>query len=200
MAKNILPVAYGVIGVACLVRGFFHPHKAVVKSGQLVQCSGQNGYGTCDPSDTLKAEPGVASYAVAPGQIVAAGASFVHLLCSNEPTILMYDGITPSVQEGQHVGRGQKVGVVGSAGTVKFSVTELTRSEGALGYFARVVPPSGWLAARGAKHFAKDLGSGELWCEGGRNIQVPQSDMAACNMKRPQPGEFGLLPVQVDMG
>jgi hypothetical protein len=197
---NILPIAYGVVGAACVIRGLLRPHRAVVKSGHVARCSGANGYGTCDPSDTLKADPGERVYAVAPGVVVAAPETFLHILASNEPTILMYDGIDPGVVEGQHVGRGQKIGVVSNRGTVRFSVTELTRSEGPLGYSAEVVPPSGWLAARGARHFAKDLGDGTKWCEGGRSIHVPQSAMAACEMKRPQPGKFGLLPIEVDMG
>lgn len=191
---------YGGLGILCLARGLLRPNRAVVKSGKVARCSGSNGYATCDPADTIQAEPGTNCYAVASGRIVAVGETFVNLLVGNETVVLMYDGIVPGVHEGQYVGRGQKIATVDQGGTVRFSVTELIPSNAPMGYSAQMVPPSGWLAARGAKHAAKDLGDGTKWCEGGRNIQVPQDALQSCDFKRPEPGEFGLLPIEVDMG
>ena len=197
---KLAPIAYGVLGAACLLRGLFRPHRALVKSGRVARCSGANGYGSCDAADTLQSDPGEPAYAVAPGKIVAVGEDFVNLLATNDTVILMYQGIIPKVVEGQYVGRGQRLGAVSDAGLLRFSVTEIVRSDGALGYSTEVLPPSAWLAARGATHFVHDLGEGAKWCEGGRAIHVPQTAMSACSMKRPEPGKFGLLPIEVDLG
>jgi len=197
---GIAAAIYGGVGLLCLARGLLRPYRAVVRKGEVTRCSGPNGYETCDPADVVRAEPGTKAYATASGEIVVVGATFIHLLAGNEPVVLMYDGITPSVVEGQHVGRGQKLGVVNEGGQVRFSVTELVQSGGPLGYSAQMVPPSGWLAARGVRHAAKNTNPGSKWCEGGRSIQVPANALEACDFKRPEPGQFGLLPIEVDMG
>jgi hypothetical protein len=186
--------------VLCLVRGLFRPNRAVAQEGQIQRCAGGNGYGTCDPADTLHSRVGESVYAVAPAEVVAVGETFLHLLVTNDNVILMYDGVVPDVMEGQHVGKGQRIGVVDEGNVVRFSVTALEPSDSSpLGYDARVVPPSGWLAARGAKHFVRNVGAGTEYCEGGRHITVPAGVNAACNMVRPEPGRFGLLPVNVDI-
>jgi hypothetical protein len=187
-------------GLACLWRGLMNPYRAVVKSGSVAHCSGPNNFKVCDAADTITADPGTPSYAVTAGKVVAVGQNFVHLLARNEPVILMYHGLVPAVVEGQYVGRGQTLGAVDGGGTVQFSVTELVRAlDGALGYVTQVVPPSAWLASRGATHAVKDLGDGSKWCEGGRKISVPNSASTGCDMKTPDPGMFGLLPVNIEM-
>jgi hypothetical protein len=186
--------------VLCLVRGLFRPHRAIIQEGKVQRCAGPNGYGTCDPADTLHSRVGEGVYSAAPAEVVAVGQTFVNLLVTNDNVILMYDGIAPDVVEGQHVGKGQRIGVVDEGNVVRFSVTLLEPSATSpLGYAARVVPPSGWLAARGIRHFVRDVGDGTQYCEGGRHITVPSGANAACNMVRPDPGRFGLMPVHVDL-
>jgi hypothetical protein len=200
MATKIAPIAYGIFGGICLLRGLFRPHRAVVRKGGVARCSGTSSFGTCDPSDAIQADPGTNVYAVVAGRVAAVGDRFVHVVAGSEPVVVMCDGIVPGVIEGQYVGRGQRIGTVGADGTVYFSVTEMVRSEGPLGYTMAPLPPSAWLASRGVRHAAKNTGDGSRWCEGGRNIQVPQGAMSSCDFKRPEPGMFGLLPITVDMG
>ena len=201
MASVFVPILYAAAGIGCLVRGLFQPHRAVVREGAVKRCSGPNSFGACDPADAIQAAPGTLAYAVTTGKIVAVGQSFVHLLTRDEPVLLMYDGIAPAVAEGQYVSRGQRLGAVDADGLVRFSVSELVRSETSqIGYAIRAVPPSGWLAARGARHAAKDLGDGTKWCEGGRTIAVPGAAVQSCDLKQPEPGKFGLLPIDVSMG
>ncbi len=200
MSKMIAPTIYVSLGALMLLRGIFRGNRAVVRKGGVSRCSGPSSFGSCDPSDTIEASPGTGAYAVASGRVVAAGQDFLHILVGNEPVILMYAGITPKVIEGQYVGRGQYLGAVDDGGQVHFSVTELVRDSGALGYATRVVPPSGWLAARGVRHAVTDTGTGSKWCEGGREISVPADAASSCNMKRPEPGMFGLLPIRVEIG
>jgi hypothetical protein len=196
---SIVPWVYMGLGAACLVRGLFRPHRAVVKRGEIASCPGPNQFGTCDPFLTLAATPGEKVFSVAPGRIVAAGETFVHLLATNDTAVIMYEGIVPEVDERQYIGRGQKIGIVDEGGEVRFSVTQLVPAEGG-GIIAQTVPPSAWLAVRGFRVFVKDEGSGDLWCEGGRRIDVPPEVKSACDMKRPIGGKFGLLPVEVNIG
>jgi hypothetical protein len=197
---NIAPAIYTTLGALCVVRGAFRPHRAVLHTGLIEKCAGQDAYGTCDPADTLRSKVGSDVYAVASGRIGAVGESFLHLVCKSEPVILMYDGVLPDVVEGQHVGVGQKLGLVAEGGVVRFSATALEPdAESPLGYTTRVLPPGGWLAARGARYFVDDRGGGAHWCEGGRHITVPADANLACNMLRPEPGRFGLLPIHVDI-
>ena len=197
---NIAPAVFGALGVLFVVRGVFRPHRAVARSGSVDRCSGPNGYGTCDPSDTLRSRVGDDVFSTAPAKVIAVGETFVHLLALNDAVILMYDGVIPDVSEGHYVGKGQKIAVVDEGNVVRFSVTQLEPSEqSALGYQARVVPPSGWLASRGMRHFVKDQGDGTKYCEGGRHITVPTQANGACNMLRPQPGRFGLIPIHVEL-
>jgi hypothetical protein len=196
----ITPIVYTSAGILLLLRGLFRGNRAVVRKGGVSRCSGPSPFGSCDPSDAIEAAAGTNAYSVASGRVMAVGQDFIHILVGNEPVILMYAGIKPTVVEGQYVGRGQYVGVVDEGGMVHFSVTELVRDSGPLGYVARAVPPSGWLAARGARHAVTNTGAGTKWCEGGREIAVPDAAATSCNMKRPEPGMFGLLPIRVEIG
>lgn len=200
MPLPLLPIAFGVVGVAATVRGAFRPYRAVLKEGTVDRCSGRTQLGLCDSTDQIKSPKGTPAYALAPGVVAAAGETFVQLVASNEPVILMYSGITPEVVEGQHVGRGQTLGK--SLGAVAFGVWQLKRvtlTNGQEAVQMQRVPPSAWLAARGMKHVVKDLGAGEKWCEGGRHITVPRDAKTACDLKQPYGASFGLLPVEINM-
>ena len=105
----------------------------------------------------------------------------------------MYDGVAPEVQEGQYVGRGQRIGAV-LRGRMYFSVTQFTPS----GSLVKV-DPSSWLASRGQKIAATYTGPGTAWCEQGRHIEVPASAGTACNLYEPERGGFALLPVTVSV-
>ena len=194
----IAATSYAIIGALCLLRGVWRPHRAILREGQVTRCSGQSSYGSCDPSIALSAPTGTRVYAVAPGRIMAAEDGFLHILADNEPVLLMYAGLAPSVHEGTYVGRGQTIGTVGE-GTVHFSVSEMVPADNALGYQLQALPPSAWLAARGMRTAAKREPTA-LWCDQGRSINVPPEAMRSCDFLRPEPGKFGLLPIQVEMG
>jgi len=194
----IAATSYAILGALCLLRGVWRPHRAVLREGQITRCAGASSYGSCDPSLTLSAPEGTRVYAVAPGRIMAAEETFLHILAENEPVLLMYSGIAPTVHEGTYVGRGQAIGTT-QGELVRFSVSELVPADNALGYAIEALPPSAWLAARGMRPAAKRDAT-SLWCDGGRTIEVPPDAMRVCNLKRPEPGKFGLLPIQVEMG
>lgn len=183
------------LGGLSLVRGLFRPHRAVVREGAVTRCAGLNQYKVCDSTDTVQTPQGASAYATASGRVVAAGDTFVHIAVHNEPVLLMYDGIHPTVVEGQYVGRGQKLGE--STGAVTFGVWQLVPSP--KGVVMQKVPASAWLAARGLKFAVSDTGPGTKWCEGGRSITVPQAVTQACDLRQPDPATFALLPVSIQM-
>lgn len=200
MPFPLLPIAFGALGVAATVRGAFRPYRAVLREGTVNRCSGRTALGTCDSTDQINAPKGTAAYALAPGVVAAAGETFVQIVASNEPVILLYSNIAPDVVEGQNVGRGQAIG--SSLGPVTFGVWQFRRvtlASGQEGIQMQRVPPSAWLAARGMRHVVKDTGSGEKWCEGGRHITVPRDAKTACDLKQPYGASFGLLPVEINM-
>jgi hypothetical protein len=189
------PFVLMALGGLSLVRGLFRPHRAVVREGAVSRCAGPNQYKVCDSTDTVQTPPGASAYATASGRVIAAGDTFVHVAVHNEPVILMYDGVRPTVDEGQYVGRGQKLGE--STGAVTFGVWQMAPT--ARGAVMQKVPASAWLAARGLKFAVSDTGPGTKWCEGGRSITVPQSVTSACDLRQPDPATFALLPVSINM-
>lgn len=175
-----------------LIRAFFRPTRAVVKEGKVFRCAGgTNSFGVCDPSDVIETSVGDAVFSTAPARVVSVGGDYVNLVVMNEPVILMYSGVAPSVSEGQHVGTGQKIGI--SGGRVTFSVTQYKQ-----GMASEFVVPSAWLAVRGQRLVRKDTGSGDAYCAGGREIVVPDGVGAGCNLKLPTKAGFALLPVTVE--
>lgn len=189
----IFPYVLMGVGGMAIVRGLFRPHRAVLKRGSVSRCAGPDEYGKCDSTVRLATQSGTPVYSTAPGRVIAAGANFVHIVASNEPVILMYRGVDPSVREDQSVGRGQPIGkAVGDK--VSFGVWQVTAAG------LQKIAPSAWLAARGFKHAAKDEGKGTRWCEGGREIHVPVSAQQACGLKLPERTGFALLPVELTIG
>lgn len=197
MATPVAPFVFGAIGLGALVRGLFRPHRAVAKKGVVRRCEGANAFGVCDPTIALDIGVGTPVYATGAGKVVAVGDDFIHVLLRKEAAVQLYQGIAPDVVEGQHVGKGQTLGV-SSQETIYFGIWQLVPAEGG-GVLMQNVPPSAWMAARGIRPLVKNLGDGNKWCEGGRSITVPGKARQACNFKKPDPATFALLPVQIEL-
>ena len=158
----------------------------------MAACPGANRYKVCDASLAIDSPSGTGVYATAGGRIAVVGDRFLQIATHDEPVVLMYDGVVPSVKEGQYVGRGQQIGQ--SLGRVYFGVTQFLPG----GKLVKV-DPSSWLASRGQKIAAAYTGPGTAWCEQGRNIEVPASAGTPCNLHEPERGGFALLPVTVSV-
>lgn len=186
-------VVWGALGLACVVRGFYRPHRAVVQTGAVLRCAGQNNqFGVCDPSDVIDTEPGEKVFSTGPAKVVDVGEDYVNLVVQNEAVVLMYHGIKPDVEEGQYVGTGQKIGT--SSGRIFFSVTQYKPNG-----VAEFVPPSAWLAVRGQELVKENTGDEGAYCAKGREIVVPTAMKTNCNLRSPRRAGFALLPVTVEM-
>jgi hypothetical protein len=183
-------------GAGSLFRGLYRARRAVVGIGKVQRCSGKSQYGVCDVTDVIAAPSGTKVFAVAPGKIAAVGGHFVHLVADNEPIIVMYEGVQPSVAEGDEVGIGEQIGV--STGPVSFGVTQMIPAQAVGNYALRPVVPSAWLAARGMRHADVQMGGQQLWCEGGRRQVAPPATVQ-CEFAAPELPSFALLPVQIDL-
>ena len=186
------PYVLGAIAALSLVKSVFRPHRAVVREGGVSKCPGPNQYNVCDPTLPITTPQGAGVYSTATGRVVAVGADFVHIATRNEPVVLYYDGISPTIGEGQHVGRGQKIG--DSLGRVNFGVQEF-----APGGEIRNIDPSSWLAARGNRIAGKYTGPETQWCEEPRHVSVPRSAGAPGQFYEPDKAMFALLPVTVEV-
>lgn len=184
-------ILWGAAATYSAVRAAWRPHRAVTEKGAVAACEGRNRYGVCDPSIRIAAARGSDVLGTAPGRVVAMGPTFVHVAAANEPVILMYDGIEPLVKQGAKVSSGQTIGR--SRGEVAFGVWRVG-AEGRL----TPLPPSAWLASRGFNVIAGGA-PGTKWCEGGRDISVPETAGRTCRFKQPEPGRFALLPVRVSI-
>jgi hypothetical protein len=192
-SMSTAPYVLGAIAGVAIVKTFFRPFRAVVKEGSVEACPGTRRGSVCDPSLVISTPQGSPVYSTVGGRVAAVGDSFVVVASLYEPVFVMMDGVVPGdVEEGQYVGRGQKLGE--STGRVYFSVTEFLPG-GAMAS----VDPSSWLASRGQKIAYKNTDPGSTWCEGGRHIEVPQSAGRACDLHEPDKGGFALLPVSVSV-
>ncbi len=187
----IKAVLFTSVGAALLIRGLLRPVRALARHGAVRRCSGANSFGVCDPSVGITTAAGEKIYSVLSGKVVTVGADYIHVLSRNEPVIVMYQGIEPSVQAGQHIGVGQRVGH--SSGNVNFSVTQMGPGPVAL------IPPSAWLASRGCSVVEKNQGDKALWCAQGRHISVPTEARQQCGLRKPEGASFALLPVSIEM-
>lgn len=186
------PYILGTIAALSAVKAVFRPHRAVVREGAVSSCPGVNQYNECDPTLPVDAPVGTGVYSTATGRVVAVGDDFVHIATRNEPVVLYYDGLVPSVREGQYVGRGQEIGT--SKGRVHFGVQQFVQG----GQIINVEPAS-WLAARGNRIAARYTGTGSQWCEQNRHISVPRSAGAPCQFYEPDRAAFALLPVTIEV-
>jgi hypothetical protein len=196
------PYVLGAIAALSLVKSVFRPHRAVVREGGVSKCPGPNQYNVCDPTLPINTPPGTAVYSTATGRVVAVGSDFVHIATRNEPVVLYYDGISPTIGEGQHVGRGQKIGE--SSGRVNFGVQQFVPGPVSAEYGGDVgdivnVDPSSWLAARGNRIAGTYTGPETQWCEEPRHVSVPRSAGAPCQFYEPDKATFALLPVTVEV-
>lgn len=185
------------IGAAALVRGFWNPHRAVVKDGFATECEGGKG---CSNYTTLESSEGAGPvYSAARGLVAQTTSNSVIIVPNREAVVLEYLGLDQvMVRPGQSVWNGQQIA---SSARVKFGVYRIDRSQsGKVSYVA--LSPSAWLASRGARLSAKKSGvsaEGENWCEGGRRLMVPQK-VGQCGIRLPEPTAVALLPISVTMG
>lgn len=180
----------GALGTIFALRGLWNPHRAVVRKGDVASCPGPDSLGVCHPTVAINAPPGSPVLSAGGGQVVSVGPDWLHVQVSNEPVVLFYRGVKPTVAEGAHLWRGQKLGE--AQGQVLFGVWEVINGQ--------LVPiePSSWLAARGYKIAASSTGAEDLWCEQKRHILVPKTVHATCKLRNPSAAGFALLPVSIE--
>lgn len=186
-------ILWTALGGVCIFRGFFRPHRAVVKEGAVQRCAGDtNSFGVCDPADVIETAPGEPVFATGPGVVTDVGDYYVNIVVENDAVVLMYEGLDPTVEKGQEVGTGQKIGT--SDGRLSFIVTQFKPNG-----VAEYVPPSAWLAVRGQRLVVNNTGSEEPYCAGGRDIVVPDAAATNCDLHSPRKAGFALLPVTVEI-
>jgi hypothetical protein len=190
MATPFATYLFGGMGVLFLVRGLWNPHRALVHKASLAACPGPTPQGCQDTID-LSSTPGARVYSVGSGKVIGVGDNWVLIQVSNEPVLIGYYGLDPSVAVDQHVGRGRRIGKTSSAGRLSFGVTEVT-SDGLV-----PVEPRSWLAARGFTLTVKKMPATTEWCGPSRHVTVPQSVHRGCALKNPEEAGFALLPVSV---
>jgi hypothetical protein len=192
-SMSTAPYVLGAIAGVAIVKTFFRPRRAVVKEGQVEACPGSPKDRPCDPSLAISTPQGSPVYSTVSGRVAAVGDKFVLVASGSEPVVVMVDGVVPEpLEEGQYVGRGQKIGE--SMGVVYFGVTEFLSGGGSV-----AVDPASWLASRGQRIAHKNTDPGSSWCEGGRHIEVPGSAGRGCDLHEPDKGGFALLPVTVSV-
>ena len=108
-SEIFIPLFFGTVGVVALVRGLYHSTRALVGAGKVVRCAGPSSFGACDPTDSIQTAKGETVYAVVSGKVVLRGDNVLHIASSYEPVILYYQGVVPSVKEGDTVGIGQTI-------------------------------------------------------------------------------------------
>jgi hypothetical protein len=180
----------GALGTLFLVRGVWNPLRAVVKKGDVASCPGPDSLGVCHQTVAINTPPGSPVLSAGGGKVVSIGPDWVHVQVANEPVILFYQGVKPSVGLGANLWRGQKLG--DASGQVSFGVWEIIN--GAL----LAIEPSSWLAARGYRIAGSSTGPEDLWCEQRRHILVPKSAHQTCKLKNPSAAGFALLPVSIE--
>lgn len=188
MADKKIPFGtylFGAMGAAALVRGLWNAHRAVVRKGQIAVCAGAE----CSPLMALRSGDSRV-YAAGGGRVALVDGGVVHVRVSNEPVVLHYEGLAPTVRQGQYVLRGQPLG--DSTGVVHFGVW-LVRPDGSL----TPLEPAAWLASRGYRAAVSVTGQGGTWCEQGRRIEIPAAVHSGCGIKAGSEPSFALLPVSV---
>lgn len=193
MATPAATYVLGALGGLALLRGLWHSHRALVKAGSVGACAGTVPGGCSPELSVTPSEKPATVYAVGRGRVASAGPGWVHIAVANEPVILCYTGVAPSVEADSHVGRGQPIGV--ASATLGFSVWEL------VGGKLLPVEPASWLAARGYR-IADSLASAAdhtLWCEEARHLVIPKPVHGPpCNLRNPAAAGFALLPVSIE--
>ena len=191
------------LGVAAGVRALYLPNRAITRRGYVRSCATTSG---CDASMVIDTGGGPV-YSVTAGTVIFGGAQLVAVAADLEDVLLMYDwrgsdtnasdlkmAQSSFVSPGSHVSAGKQIG---TGGLVRFSVQKLIRSPSGVS-FGGSYEPASWLAVRGLKVSEKATPGSGQWCEGGRNLSVPQS-VAKCGLELPAPSSWSLLPVQVSL-
>lgn len=188
---------WGTVGIAAAVRVLYHPYRAVIRDGFASRCSAEG----CDPTMTIDSFSGQSEiFAPVSGVVVATSPSSIYVTATGEPTLLEYTAdpsqMVVQVQPGERVGAGQQLGL---ARRIKFGVYDIERSSASSAKIGRPYEPASWLANHGCTiSHKKHKTSGQVWCEGGRKLVVPQA-VAKCGMRLPPPNGFALLPVSATM-
>lgn len=188
---------WGGIAAAATVRALYHPYRAVIHDGFASKCSAEG----CDPTMMIDSFSGESEiYAPVGGTVVSMTASSIYLAINSEPTLLEYSAdpsqMVVQVQPGEKVGAGQQIGL---AKRLKFGVYEIARTAAGTAQIGRPYEPASWLANHGCRiSHKKHHVSGNVWCEGGRHLIVPQA-VAKCGIRLPPPNGFALLPVSASM-
>lgn len=188
---------WGVVAAGAAVRALYHPYRAVIRDGFATKCSSES----CDPTMTIDSFSGQSEiYAPVGGVVVATTPSSVFIATSGEATLLEYTAnpseMVVQVRPGESVGAGQQIGL---ARRLKFGVYDIERTASGTAKLGRPYEPASWLANHGCSiSHKKHKTSGEVWCEGGRKLIVPQS-VSKCGMRLPPPSGFALLPISATM-
>jgi len=210
--KKRLPwgaIVWSGVGGVLLWRTFYRPSRAVIADGYALRCAGKTG-DQCFEAMRLGSFQGAAPvYTPVAGRVLSSGVithayvrggapeTSIRIAAQHEPVVLTYSGsIQPQVSEGEQVGVGQQIAL---AQEVDFGVKELRHTSG--GVEEVPLEPASWLAARGLQLSVKAHkadAEGPNWCEGGRQLRVPES-AALCGLELPPPGGLMLLPVSVTM-
>jgi hypothetical protein len=185
---------FGGVGALFVVRGLWNPHRALTHSGAVASCPGPDN-GGCQDTLAIEAEPGTPIYSVGSGTVIAVGDRWLHIQVANEPVVLHYSGLTPSVAVGQTVGRGRRIGDARQDGPVEFGVTGMINENGSAALAS--LEPRSWLAARGFNLTVKRTPESALWCGPGRHVAVPQPVHMGCGLRMPEKSNFALLPVSI---
>jgi hypothetical protein len=177
------------VGTGLLVRGLYHPFRAVVRTGRVLRCPGAT---ACSETLDLELLMPTVVYAVSAGTVTTSANGQILVASRREPINLSYQGpITPMVARGQSVSIGQQIATA-APGVLKFGVAS---SDGLK------IEPVSFLALRGlrASHDSVAPATND-WCTtGSRTLQVPQRLVSACKLRITEPSGIMLLPVNVQV-
>jgi len=194
----IWPIIFGTLGALSLYRGLYHSARYIIENGSLT-CSGYRDAvigKICMP--TMQIKPKVIGddvFSMTNGIVTSIGENYIHIVSHDEPIIIYYYGVIPSVKEGQRVDLGQKVGL--SEEQIEFGVTQMLPTDGSNTIKLQPIIPATWLAARGLNPVFKNKGK-KSWCEG-KQIHVP--NQFGCNyMKVATKPPFAIMPITIEKG
>jgi hypothetical protein len=152
--STLATIFWGALAAGAAAEAFIRPSRALVSAGRVLSCEGPSRFGPCDPTVRLETPKGAPCFAAGSGRVLAVGRSFLHILLDNEPTVLFYDGLSPTVREGASIARGQAIGL--SSGTLAFGVWDVPSG-------LKPVPPSAWLATHGIGLATTYVGPRSTW-------------------------------------
>jgi hypothetical protein len=180
---QVIPIIVGAAGGLMLFRGLYRSNRALVPAGKLKFAGGSGGFlRGCDPFLEIETKPQTNVYCVAPGKVLLANDDMIHILATNEPVVLVYGGVRPTVTKGQYVGVGQSIGA--TTATFLYFAAYMAKNAEFL-----PMPPTAWLASRGLAPVAG---------QGSRDIKITKEQRQGCSYVTPDRAGFALLPVSVE--